>query len=81
LTGAISLPFFGGLREVWRVVQKGDASNDYVLVRAYPSYLDKDAFAAGGASSFIRIRPHNKPVTFMIFELLTLVTGTCEVLR
>ena len=78
LTGAISLPFFGGHREVWRVVQ-GDASNDYVLVLAYPSYLDKDAFAAGGASNFIRIRPHSKPVTFMIFQLLTLVTGTCEV--
>jgi hypothetical protein len=79
LTGAVSWPV--GVRHVWRVVQKGSANRDYLLVQAYPIPMDADNYAAGGADSFIRIRAHSKPVTFMLFELLTLITGTCEVVR
>ena len=86
LTGALTYP--DGERHVWEVVQKGSGINDHVLAprfrRPGPNLQEHvNEAAASGATFFIRVRAWDSEpqATFMAFELSTLVTGTCEIVR
>jgi len=81
LTGAIT--YASGSREIWDVVQEGSSINDHVLIPSSLFPTDIKETAARAATDLIRIREWDeKPqVTFMAFELSTLVTGTCDIVR
>ena len=90
LTGAVTFPFYegsGDSRQVWRIIQNGNAKNDYVLVRKTLNWertvANIDNIATDAATEFIRIRAWNElpQVTFISFDLSTLWSGTCEVVR
>jgi hypothetical protein len=78
LTGAVT--YRDGTRTVWKVIQKGNFENDYVLA---PDVPDDKQFAAAAATDFIRVRAwkENPTVRFLAFELSTLASGHCEVVR
>lgn len=80
-TGAVRL---GGSSTVqqYRVAQRGDGANDWVLVpNSVPARPEFDLRNA--ASDFIRVRAWSDlpKVTFLHFLLSSLITGTCEPLR
>ena len=77
LTGAVTNR--GGIRSIWKVIQKGSAVNDYVLI---PDAFTDD-FAVVAATDFIRVRAwkENPTVRFLVFELSTFASGPCEVIR
>jgi hypothetical protein len=90
LTGAVSYSIEGRDREIWNIVQKGTDENDHVLTfrfvnRNYDN-AEKDGLLthlADATMRFIRVRDwKEKPrVTFMAFDLSTLVSGTCEIVQ
>jgi hypothetical protein len=79
LTGAVTNR--NGTRSVWRMIQKGSSVNDYVF--APDAIVDDKQFAAVAATDFIRVRAwkENPTVGFLVFELSTLASGPCEVVR
>ena len=66
LTGAVT--FSGGQRGVWKIVQKGSGSNDYVLVpkSGVPS---PDGVAASAATDFFRLRAWKEQPTVRFLAL------------
>jgi hypothetical protein len=77
LTGAVTNR--AGIRRIWKVIQKGSVVNDSVLI---PDAITDD-FAVVAAKDFIRVRAwkENPTVRFLVFELDTLASGPCEVVR
>ena len=80
LTGAVTQR--DGTRSVWKIIQKGNWENDYVLT-PNPFMLDDTRVPAAAATDFIRVRAwtENPTVRFLIFDLSTLASGTCEAVR
>jgi len=81
LTGAVTRG--DGQREIWRIIQEGSGANDYVLTPPKKGESTVKQFVVNAATDFIRLRAwYDRPrVTFLAFELDTLVSGTCEVVR
>jgi len=76
-SGDVSFPEAGKLET--QVVQRADASGDYVL---FPKYaFRRNKTAANATTDFIRLHVggDKEPVTFRAYSLTYLVTGGCEV--
>jgi hypothetical protein len=83
-TSAGALLFPDGIRAHWNVIQKGTNENDHVLVPPFPESNDVTRQIAAAATDSIRVRDwgkDNESIKFIAFELSTLITGTCEVVR
>jgi len=81
MTGAITAS--DGERSVWHIIQKGSTANDHVMTPQKYGPADLNSFAANAATDFFRLRAwaDRKQVTFIAFELSTLISGTCEVIQ
>ncbi len=76
-SGDVSFPEAGKLEK--KVVQKADASGDYVL---FPDYaFRRNKAAANATTDFIRLHVGDgqQQATFRAYSLTYLLTGTCEI--
>jgi hypothetical protein len=76
-TGAMTLLDSG--RIIWSIVQRGSDAYDHVLVPKTDSVGGRAE--AKAATDFFRLRAWSSQVTFIAFNLSTLVSGTCEIVR
>jgi hypothetical protein len=80
LTGAVTNR--DDTRSIWKIIQKGNRENDYVLTPDVIVYGETKV-AAAAASDFIRVRAwkESPTVKFLVFQLSTLASGPCEAVR
>ncbi|MET4483129.1 hypothetical protein [Bradyrhizobium sp. F1.13.3] len=80
LTGAVTNR--DGARSVWKIVKKGSVANDYILIPD-AIMLDANDLAVVAATDFIRVRAwkENPTVRFLVFQLSTMASGPCAVVR
>jgi hypothetical protein len=78
-TGAMTL--LDGGRIIWSIVQRGNDEYDHVLVPK-TDFVGARA-QAKAATDFFRLRAWSSQsqVTFIAFNLSTLLSGTCEIVR
>ena len=81
-SGIVRQPPSGNARSLWRIVQKGDIQNDWILI-GFNRSLPLDAALAGATRGFLAVqaRDKSKPITFFEKFLDSQWSGTCEPIK